>query len=129
MGALVGLSTRGLDARDALPDQYKRFFAGRLVAQARNAEGLRGLLEHFFRIPVRVLEFVASWMRLPHEALRQGSQDEVMTVKNGVLTARRVTFVVAPDGSLLVRAGLRADEDVVLGPSPEAKDGDKVQVL
>jgi len=78
MGALVGLSTRGLEARDALPDQYKRFFAGRLVAQARNAEGLRGLLEHFFRVPVRVLEFVASWMRLPHEAhLRLGSTPEV----------------------------------------------------
>ena len=78
MGALVGLSTRGLEARDALPDQYKRFFAGRLVAQARNAEGLRGLLEHFFRIPVRVLEFVASWMRLPNEAhLRLGASPEV----------------------------------------------------
>ena len=78
MGALVGLSTRGLDGRDALPDQYKRFFAGRLLMQARNAEGLRGMLEHFFRIPVRVLEFVASWMRLPREAhLRLGASPEV----------------------------------------------------
>lgn len=78
VGALVGLSTRGLEGRDALPDQFKRFFAGRLVAQARNAEGLRGLLEHFFHVPVRVLEFVASWMRLPKEAhLRLGSSPEV----------------------------------------------------
>lgn len=77
-GALVGLSTRGLEGRDAMPDRYKRFFAGRLAAQARNAEGLRGLLEHFFGIPVRVLEFVASWMRLPNEAhLRLGSSPEV----------------------------------------------------
>lgn len=78
VGALAGLSTRGLESRDALPDQYKRFFAGRLAAQARNAEGLRGLLEHFFGIPVRVLEFVASWMRLPQEShLRLGSSPEV----------------------------------------------------
>ncbi len=40
IGALVGMATPHLDARDALPDQYKRFFAGRLVPQARNAEGL-----------------------------------------------------------------------------------------
>ncbi|MBD8880162.1 MULTISPECIES: type VI secretion system baseplate subunit TssG [Rhodanobacter] len=78
MGALVGLSTRGLEGRDAMPDQYKRFFAGRLQAQARNAEGLGSLLVHFFGIPVRVVEFVASWMRLPREAhLRLGSSPEV----------------------------------------------------
>ena len=78
MGALVGLSTRGLSGRDALPDQYKRFFAGRLLAQARNAEGLCSLLVHFFRIPVNVIEFVASWMRLPSEAhLRLGSSPDM----------------------------------------------------
>ncbi|HEX7129557.1 MAG TPA: type VI secretion system baseplate subunit TssG [Rhodanobacteraceae bacterium] len=78
LGALVGLSTPGLAGRDALPDQYKRFFAGRLLAQARNAEGLQKLLEHFFRIPVRVIEFVADWMRLPDNAhLRLGSSETV----------------------------------------------------
>lgn len=78
MGALVGLSTPGLANRDALPDRFKRFFAGRLLTQARNAEGLQRLLEHFFRIPVRVLEFVAEWMRLPAGAhLRLGGSEEV----------------------------------------------------
>ena len=73
MGALVGMATPHLDARDALPDQYKRFFAGRLVPQARNAEGLKSFLEHFFGVPVRVMEFVAEWMRLPGDAhLRLG---------------------------------------------------------
>ncbi len=81
VGALVGLSTPNLDGRDALPDQYKRFFAGRLLSQARNAEGLKGLLEHFFRIPVRIVEFVAEWMRLPPEAhLRLGSTDAVASM-------------------------------------------------
>jgi type VI secretion system protein ImpH len=73
VGALIGMATPHLDDRDALPDQYKRFFAGRLVPQARNAEGLQHLLEHFFNVPVRVLEFVAEWMRLPADAhLRMG---------------------------------------------------------
>ncbi|HEY4352184.1 MAG TPA: type VI secretion system baseplate subunit TssG [Paraburkholderia sp.] len=73
IGALIGMATPHLEERDALPDQYKRFFAGRLVPQARNAEGLQRLLEHFFGIPVRVLEFVAEWMRIPPDAhLRLG---------------------------------------------------------
>jgi len=78
MGALVGLAAPHLDSRDALPDQYKRFFAGRLLSQARNAEGLRSLLERFFRVPVCVVEFVAEWMRLPRSAhLRLGSSRDV----------------------------------------------------
>src|SRR3546814_8440966 len=36
MGAMVGLATPNLDGRDALPDQFKRFFAGRLLQQTRN---------------------------------------------------------------------------------------------
>ena len=78
MGALVGLSTPNLQARDALPDRYKHFFAGRLLAQARNGEGLKHLLEHFFGISVQVVEFVAEWMRLPDTAhLRMGQSREV----------------------------------------------------
>ncbi|KRA30317.1 type VI secretion protein [Rhodanobacter sp. Root627] len=78
VGALVGLATPGLAGRDAMPDQYKRFFAGRLLAQTRNAEGLRTLLEDFFRIPVRIVEFMAEWMRLPSTAhLRLGHSSEV----------------------------------------------------
>ncbi|CAD6552046.1 hypothetical protein LMG28727_05330 [Paraburkholderia kirstenboschensis] len=73
IGALIGIATPQLEERDALPDQYKRFFAGRLVPQARNAEGLKGFLEHYFGVPVCVLEFVVGWMQLPREAhLRMG---------------------------------------------------------
>lgn len=73
IGALIGIGTPQLEARDALPDAYKRFFAGRLVPQARNAEGLKGFLEHYFEVPVAVQEFVIGWMALPPEAhLRMG---------------------------------------------------------
>lgn len=78
VGALVGLSTPHMDDRDALPDRFKRFFAGRLLSQSRNAEGLQTLLQDFFHIPVRVVEFVAEWMRLPDEAhLRLGASPRV----------------------------------------------------
>lgn len=73
VGALIGIATPQLEGRDALPDQYKRFFAGRLVPQARNAEGLKGFLEHYFGVPVCVIEFVVGWMQLPSDAhLRMG---------------------------------------------------------
>jgi type VI secretion system protein ImpH len=78
VGALVGLSTPHMGDRDAMPDRFKRFFAGRLLVESRNAEGLRTLLQDFFRVPVRVVEFVAEWMRLPDEAhLRLGRSSQV----------------------------------------------------
>lgn len=74
LGALVGLASPALHDRDALPDDYKRHFAGRLGALARNREGLQGLLEQAMRVPVQVIEFVAEWMRLPSDArLRLGT--------------------------------------------------------
>lgn len=73
-GALVGLAGEHLRARDALPDQFKRFFSGRLQQQSRNTEGLKCLLEEFFHIPIAVVEFVAEWMRLPADShLRLGA--------------------------------------------------------
>ncbi len=79
--ALVGMATPGLADRDALPDHVKRYFAGRLVAQARNAEGLQHLLRCFFNVPIRVIEFVGDWMALPVTAyLRMGCSPEVASL-------------------------------------------------
>lgn len=68
VGALIGFATPGLENRDELPDGFKRFFAGRLLSPVRNAEGLQRLLQHFFGVPVLVLEYMAEWMRLPRSA-------------------------------------------------------------
>ncbi len=67
-------------------------------------------------------------LRLPHEALRPGSQDEVFTVQNGALVGRHVSFALGKDGALLVRSGLEATDQVVVSPKPEAKTGDRVAV-
>jgi len=69
-----------------------------------------------------------SVLRLPHEALRPGSQDEVLVVQGEVLLAKRVTYALGKDGSLLIRQGLDAADRVVLSPKPEAKTGDRVLV-
>jgi RND family efflux transporter MFP subunit len=67
-------------------------------------------------------------LKLPHTVLRPGSQDEIFTVNGDTLVSRRVVHALDKDGSLLVRSGLTAAEQVVVSPTPEAKTGDKVSV-
>jgi HlyD family secretion protein len=67
-------------------------------------------------------------LRLPAGVIRPGSQNEVMVADKGRLVARTVIFHPAADGMILVRAGLDAHDQVVVDPSPEAKEGDRVPV-
>lgn len=68
-------------------------------------------------------------LRLPHDVLRPGSQDEVLVVGDGGrLEARRIVLAVDKDGTLLVRRGLTEGERLVAKPKPEAKTGDLVSV-
>ncbi|KPL48638.1 type VI secretion protein [Xanthomonas axonopodis] len=73
LDALTGVDQPALRGRDAMPLAARRHFAGRFVAQARNAEGLRAVLVGLFDVPVQVQEFVANWLPLPDEGrLRMG---------------------------------------------------------
>lgn len=94
-------------------------------AQIKN-DGTQPLLAGaFVRATVQGLKPVPA-LRLPQTALRPGSQNELMVVKDRHQRVRRVTFVRAPDGALLVRAGLEPGEAVVRAPSPEAQDGEVI---
>jgi type VI secretion system protein ImpH len=64
VGSFIGVSPREFHHRDSLPDVAKLFHAGTLVRHVRNAEGLRGILQHFFRVPVRIEQYVGHWMVL-----------------------------------------------------------------
>lgn len=71
VGAFVGLAHPALRRRDSLPDLAKFFHAGMLMRGVRNAEGLVAILRHYFRVPVRIQEFVGHWMELgPGERTR-----------------------------------------------------------
>jgi RND family efflux transporter MFP subunit len=69
-----------------------------------------------------------SVLRLPREALRPGSQDEVFVLQNDTLASRHLAFSVAPDGTLIVRHGLEASDRVVLSPRSDAQPGDRVAI-
>ncbi|AVQ07163.1 TPA: type VI secretion system baseplate subunit TssG [Xanthomonas vasicola pv. zeae] len=73
LDALTGVHQPALRGRDAMPVAARRHFAGRFVAQARNAEGLRAVLIGLFDIPVQVQQFIANWLPLPEDGrLRMG---------------------------------------------------------
>jgi type VI secretion system protein ImpH len=50
--------------RDAVPDLAKFHYAGRLVGQTRNPEGLQAILGDFFKLPATVETFVGHWLPL-----------------------------------------------------------------
>jgi type VI secretion system protein ImpH len=65
LGSLCGYGLPGLQHRDALPDEGKLHFAGRLAAETRTPEGLTALLRELLSVPAQIEEFVGHWLRLP----------------------------------------------------------------
>ncbi|HEY4047192.1 MAG TPA: type VI secretion system baseplate subunit TssG [Acidobacteriaceae bacterium] len=62
---IVGLGTPGMRNRMAIPDEAAIYYAGILGNQVRSAEGLKQVLEHYFRVPVEIRQFTGGWERLP----------------------------------------------------------------
>lgn len=65
VGALFGFGLESQRDRDAVPDDAKLYFAGRLAAQPRNAEGLRAMIAEFFGVQAGIEQFVGEWVDLP----------------------------------------------------------------
>lgn len=66
---IVGLGTPRMRNRMPIPDEAAIYYAGVVGNQVRSAEGLKQILEHYFRVPVEIQQFTGSWERLP--ALQQ----------------------------------------------------------
>ena len=64
VGALIGIGSPALHARDAVHDHAKLHFAGLLTRQVRSAEGLEALLSGWLRRAVRVEQFAGAWLPL-----------------------------------------------------------------
>ncbi|WP_226778942.1 type VI secretion system baseplate subunit TssG [Oceaniglobus trochenteri] len=64
VAALSGMQGDAFQNRDAMPDMAKRYFTGHLARGPRSAAGLGAMLAAFFRAPVRVQQFVGSWLAL-----------------------------------------------------------------
>jgi RND family efflux transporter MFP subunit len=106
----VDPSTRRVRVEASLDNQGSRLRAGSFTRATVKGKASIGVL------------------KLPREALRPGSQDEVFVVERGALASRKLAFSSAPDGTLLVRHGLAPGEPVVLAPKSDAQTGDRVSV-
>ncbi|MGA2138359.1 MAG: type VI secretion system baseplate subunit TssG [Verrucomicrobiia bacterium] len=69
IGSLLGIGMQSLQGRDAITDWAKLYYSGRLVSQARNAEGLEQILQDYFGIPTSVQSFVGRWLPLPADSV------------------------------------------------------------
>lgn len=67
VGSLAGLGMASLGNRDAIADQTKRYYCGRLASQTRCADSLQAILTDYFNVETRVEEFVGEWLELPHQ--------------------------------------------------------------
>jgi type VI secretion system protein ImpH len=60
----IGLGTKGLEGRQAVPDQSLIYYAGLLVQHPRSAVNFRQLLEDYFEVPVEIVQFAGAWYKL-----------------------------------------------------------------
>jgi RND family efflux transporter MFP subunit len=70
-------------------------------------------------------------LRIPRDALRPGSQNEIVVLVPGspaTLAVRPIDYVADASGDMLVRSGLSAEDAVVMRPGPDAKSGDLVSI-
>lgn len=61
---LIGLGTRGLTGRQAIPDESLAFYTGLLACRVRSAVSLQNALQDYFGVPVSVVQFAGAWYRL-----------------------------------------------------------------
>jgi cobalt-zinc-cadmium efflux system membrane fusion protein len=109
-----------LDARTRRVPVVAEFDNTRAASTLRAGAFVRGWVSAQREIPV---------LRVPHTVLRPGSQDEVFVVNaSSRLESRRIAYSIAPDGTLLVRRGIVAEDQVVVAPIAEAKTGDEVRL-
>jgi type VI secretion system protein ImpH len=88
--SLIGLGMDSLLERDSVPDRSKLFFAGRLVQQTRNVEGLEAIVQEFFGVRTELQSFVGRWLNLPTEAkCRLGASPETGALGATVILGSR----------------------------------------
>ena len=68
VACLVGVGMQSLQNRDAVQDDAKLYYSGRLACLSKNAEGLEAILSDFFGVPARIDQFVGRWIDLPDDA-------------------------------------------------------------
>jgi type VI secretion system protein ImpH len=102
---LIGLGTKGLHDRQAIPDDALLFYSGLLGLHTRSVSALRAILIDYFDVPVEVEQFVGSWYTLSRP-------DQCSFEDDGSFSEQLGVGVVVGDEIWDQQSGLR----IVLGP-------------
>lgn len=90
VGALIGIGTAARTDRDAVHDDARLHFAGRLVRRVHNAESVEAVLCSYFGVPVRLERWVGHWMALPiAELTRLGRGESSRAMGMGAMLGQR----------------------------------------
>jgi len=68
VGSLLGLGDVSLRQRDAIGDHTKLHFAAHLGCQTHHSEGLKFILNDYFKVAVEIQEFVGEWLEIPKDS-------------------------------------------------------------
>jgi type VI secretion system protein ImpH len=91
LASLFGMGLESLRHADAVSEEAKQYYAGRLARATRNAEGLAAILEGYFGVPAGVEQFVGRWLHLPPECLcRLGGSPSSATLGTNAIVGARV---------------------------------------
>jgi type VI secretion system protein ImpH len=91
VACFLGLGLDSTRGRDSWSDRAKLFYAGRLRASPRNAEGLREMVADHLGLPTAIEEFVGEWVTLPPEArCRLGPGREASALSRAAVLGCRV---------------------------------------
>lgn len=91
VGSFFGIGSPTLRNREPVPDHAKLFHAGLLARQIRNRDGLTALLAGYFRVSVRIEEFVSHRLQLPvEERTRLGERRPSASLGRGAVLGASV---------------------------------------
>lgn len=101
VGALLGIPSPRREG--GIAHTFALYFAGRLAARTRNAEGLAAMVGAWFRVPASVEPFVGEWVEVPATARARLGGPEVGTrLGLGMALGKRAWL---PQGRFRVEVG------------------------
>ena len=64
VGSLLGVGDESLLQRDDMPDLAKYHYSGHLAHHSKNVDGLKAIINDFFKLPVKLEQFVGEWLTI-----------------------------------------------------------------
>lgn len=64
ISSIAGIAGDSFTGRDGIDDDYKRYCASALSSGVKNAEGLESMIEGYFNVPAKVMQFEGRWVPL-----------------------------------------------------------------